>query len=68
MVMLAISLDPSRSLYSLAPLVLVAILAPSGGPEDVEVVDQRVSSRRPGVTSTLAAVPLASQLPPSNLV
>jgi hypothetical protein len=44
MVKLAISLDPSRSMYSLAPLVLVAILAPSGGPEDVEVVEQSLKS------------------------
>jgi hypothetical protein len=42
MVKLAVLLDLLMILYSLAPLVLVAILAPSGGPEDVEVVEQRI--------------------------
>jgi hypothetical protein len=42
MVKLAISLDPLMSLYSSAPLVLVANPEPSGGPEDVEVVEQRI--------------------------
>jgi hypothetical protein len=42
MVKLAIWLDPLRILYSLAPLVLVAILVAPGGPEDVEVVEQRI--------------------------
>jgi hypothetical protein len=31
-----------RILYSLAPLFLVAIPVPSGGLEDVEVVEQRI--------------------------
>jgi hypothetical protein len=44
MVKLAVSLNPLRSLYSLAPLVLVAIPVPSGGPEDVEVVEQSLKS------------------------
>jgi hypothetical protein len=42
MVKLAISLDPLRILYSLAPLVLMAIPVPSGGLEDVEAVEQRI--------------------------
>ena len=41
---LTLSLDPVGSLYSLAPLVLVAIPAPSGGPEDVEVVEQSLKT------------------------
>jgi hypothetical protein len=42
MVKLAVLLDPLRILYSLAPLVLVAIPVPSGGLKDVEVVEQRI--------------------------
>jgi hypothetical protein len=42
MVQLAVSLDPLGSLYSLAPLVLMAIPVPSVGLEDVEVVEQRI--------------------------
>src|SRR5215212_11140822 len=44
MVKLAVLLDPLRILYSLAPLVLVAILVPSGGLEDVEVLEQSLKS------------------------
>jgi hypothetical protein len=42
MVKLAISLDPLRVLYSLTPLVLMTIPVPSGGLEEVEVVEQRI--------------------------
>jgi hypothetical protein len=44
MVKFAVLLDPLRILYSLAPLVLMAIPVPSGGPEDVEVVEQSLKS------------------------
>jgi hypothetical protein len=44
MVKLAVLLDPLRILYSLAPLVLVAIPVPSGGPEDIEVIEQSLKS------------------------
>jgi len=43
-VKLAISLDPLRVLYSLTPLVLMAIPVPYGGLEDVEAVEQSLKS------------------------